>query len=454
MAFAELQELVDTPNETLGVEYKSWLDLTSHEARADIARHIAAIANHGGGYIVFGIDDTTLQYVPSPYADKVDRDVISSIVKKYLEPTFQCDVSFVRSSAGNEHPIVIVPAHGASPICAKVNGPMDGKKIQGIVQGQYYLRKTGPESASILTAAEWAPVIRRCAMHERASILGALDAALRGAQPAPSSTQDAIRRWHDAAHVAFLKEISNRDGCEEVAQSHWQLSYSIDRSDEQQLSRQNLLQTLREINSEVRDLVKTGWSMFYIFDVPEIRPSWRTDAASGLEENDFLECALLRDTRDRDFRPLFPDLWRVSPDGKATLIRNYWEDGADWNKSLGWQSGTWLSPNLLTRALAEFVRHARGMAERFDSPTTVTFRVEWHGLKDRTVRDPFGLWMNNWTSHSSHRVATGSWPLTSLTDAWPEIVAELAAPVMRSFTTEFVLSADWIRGQAPKWLRE
>src|SRR5213080_1526129 len=81
-------------------------------------------------------------------------------------------------------------------------------------------------------------------------------------------------------------------------------------------------------------------------------------------------------------------------------------------------------------------------------------RVEWHGLKDRTVRDPLGLWMNNWTSHSSHRVATGSWPLTSLTDAWPEIVAELAAPVMRSFTTEFVLSADWIRGQAPKWLRE
>ena len=248
MAFAELQELVEVPNETLGVEYKSWLDLNSHEAQADIARHIAAIANHGGGYIVFGFDDTTLQYVPSPYADKmIDRDVISSIVKKYLEPTFQCDVSFVRSSAGNEHPIVIVPAHGATPICAKANGPMDGKKIQGIVQGQYYLRKTGPESAPILTAAEWAPVIRRCAMHERASILGALDAALRGAQPAPSSTQDAIRRWHDAAHVGFLKEIANRDGCEQVAQSHWQLSYSIERSDEQQLSRQSLLQTLREI---------------------------------------------------------------------------------------------------------------------------------------------------------------------------------------------------------------
>ena len=108
MAFGELQELVDAPNETLGVEYKSWLDLTSHEARADIARHIAAIANHGGGYIVFGFDDSTLQDVPSPFAGKIDRDIISSIVKKYLEPTFQCDVSFVISSAGNKHAIVTV----------------------------------------------------------------------------------------------------------------------------------------------------------------------------------------------------------------------------------------------------------------------------------------------------------------------------------------------------------
>jgi predicted HTH transcriptional regulator len=103
VAFAELQELVDAPNETLGVEYKSGLDLNNHEARADIARHIAAIANHGGGYIVFGFDDLTLQYVPSPFAKTIDRDIISSIVKKYLEPTFQCDVTFVRSSAGNEH---------------------------------------------------------------------------------------------------------------------------------------------------------------------------------------------------------------------------------------------------------------------------------------------------------------------------------------------------------------
>ena len=41
---SEYQELVDAPNETLEVEYKSWLDLSENGARADLARHIAAIA--------------------------------------------------------------------------------------------------------------------------------------------------------------------------------------------------------------------------------------------------------------------------------------------------------------------------------------------------------------------------------------------------------------------------
>ena len=53
----ELSELVDSPVETLHVEYKAWLDLTEHKTRADLARHIAAISNFGGGKIVFGIAD-------------------------------------------------------------------------------------------------------------------------------------------------------------------------------------------------------------------------------------------------------------------------------------------------------------------------------------------------------------------------------------------------------------
>ena len=113
----ELQELVENPNETLEVEYKSWLDLVDvSEARADLARHIAALANHGGGKIVFGFTDSMDYAGQNPFPKVVyDRDLIASIVKRYLDPTFQSDVRIVKSALGNDHPVVIIPPHGASP---------------------------------------------------------------------------------------------------------------------------------------------------------------------------------------------------------------------------------------------------------------------------------------------------------------------------------------------------
>src|SRR6266571_1355792 len=145
----QLQDLIDNPNESLSVEYKSSLDLTDNKARADFARHIAALANHGGGAIVFGITDQMLPH--GGRAMLLTRDIIS-----------------------------------------------------GIVKGTYYLRKPGPASEPIFTSGEWTPVIRRCAMHERAAILGAVDAALRGTTTTAPDEPVILQRWHDAAHGAFL----------------------------------------------------------------------------------------------------------------------------------------------------------------------------------------------------------------------------------------------------------
>lgn len=44
----DLQALVENPRESREVEIKDWIDLKDNVARANIARHIAALANHGG----------------------------------------------------------------------------------------------------------------------------------------------------------------------------------------------------------------------------------------------------------------------------------------------------------------------------------------------------------------------------------------------------------------------
>ena len=81
-----LQDLVDAPMERLDVEYKAWLNLDDKESQATLAKHLCALANHGGGYVVFGIEDdmTPVEQPPreaGPYDSSVDdRRVFSKTV--------------------------------------------------------------------------------------------------------------------------------------------------------------------------------------------------------------------------------------------------------------------------------------------------------------------------------------------------------------------------------------
>ena len=54
---AFLAGLIDHRREEPDIEYKAWLDLSAPEARAKIAKHLCALSNFGGGWLVFGVAD-------------------------------------------------------------------------------------------------------------------------------------------------------------------------------------------------------------------------------------------------------------------------------------------------------------------------------------------------------------------------------------------------------------
>lgn len=171
-----LQDLVEQRLETTSVEYKAWMSLSKNEAKAKVARHLCALANFGGGYLVFGFDDDG---TPSePYPDDLSgysQDMLNGIVESYLQPAFHVAVHPVTATTGRTYPVVRVPSHGAQPICAKRDGPQDAKgRTVGIRAGVHYIREQGPKSIAIDSPERWRSVLHRCVLAERDALLGSI----------------------------------------------------------------------------------------------------------------------------------------------------------------------------------------------------------------------------------------------------------------------------------------
>jgi hypothetical protein len=439
----ELSELVDSPLERLDVEYKSWIDLAEHKHRADLARHIAAISNSGGGSIVFGIEDGGQSSGPAPAEFKLDHDTVGSITKKYLEPAIHCDVRWITSKEGTAHPVIVVPSHGSTPICAKANGPNIKGKIEGIVTGAYYLRKPGPESSQIVTAAEWRDVIRRCALHDRSAILAAVTAALstetgNGSLVKPA---DLLAQWASAADAEYVRRIAEADFPVPLRDCRIQLSYAVETEEAEVLPSTRFVELLREVCSEVDQHVVSGWSLFYVFGAEPLAPRWSFDSSAPDEE--FMQASLVDPQRTLGF-----DFWRVSPRGLATVIREYWEDTPDF----GLNPRVALNPRILTRLVGELLWHANAFASRFAAPLRVNFRCQWRGLRGRRLVVPNAIPFNTRPAEIDSIVTTGSWAAGRLQIDMPEIILKLTGKVARALDWEG-LTAERIASEMPDWKR-
>lgn len=454
----DLQDLVDTPCRSLDVEYKSWRNLDHAEDRAELARDIAALANHGGGYVVFGFNEQTL--LPDdtdPYRVNCTQDRVNTIIQAYLDPPVRSEVLLPLSSEGVSHPVIRVASHGAVPVCIRQDGPVVGG-ARLVERGAYYIRKHGPAltglaigvpaslSSRVEYPADWAPLIRRCVRRDRETLLGMLESTILGRSATPDPVQRLLA-WHKAARSAFMALTPRSPMAESLAKRHYALSYGFDLIRPEMLEHAQLAERLRRTVFDVQTQFRSGWNMF---DPPyrrNVQARFVLDPATGDEETDFLETAWLR-ARNPDHTA---DFWRVSPRGLATIIRGYAEDVPQPNAQPPIKPGTCLSPDVLTQEVAELVFHARAFSRLFAGVRVVTFRCEWWGLADRELFDPDSRWPHKGPALGDHRVATLQVPLPRLVEAWPEVISFLIAPVLRAIEPNLVLDAEWVRNQAPRW---
>lgn len=454
---SDVQALVDTPCRALDVEYKGWRNLSNLEDRAELARDIAALANHGGGHIIFGFDQETLAPEDTdPFVTRCTPDQVSTIVRTYLDPPVPCEVAMLRSASGSVHPSIRVAGHGQVPICVRQDGPLIGPS-RLLEQGSVYIRKHGPaagaffgiprpQSDRVETPQDWAPLIRRCVRRDREALLAMIDAAVEGRTSAPGVV-DRLATWHAAAHAAFMRLVPLSPVADQLGRAHYMLSYAFELAGPQVPDQSQLPDILRRVVFELRPLFRDA---IMLFDPPyrrSVQPRFVVDDATGDGETDFLEVAWLRE------RPPggTADFWRLSPRGLASIVRDYAEDKTDANAALGMQPGTWFSPNVLVQDVAALVCHARSLTRFFASVRRVHFRCEWWGLAGRELFDPHANWVQRGAAVDDHRVVTTQMPVASLGQAWPEMVAQIMAPVLRALEPDLALGGDWVRGQMARW---
>ena len=358
--------LVDFPREDLGIELKNWLDLDTKHHRALLAKALLALANHGGGYVVIGFDNTTRQPAEGrPGTLEVyGQDVVNGIVKRYADPPFECIVHFpTRAADGKDYPVIWIPGSPV-PVRAKRSGPDECP----VKQDTYYTRVPGPESAPVPDGRAWDELIGRCVRANRDDLLDDLRRMLTGGLPkeAKPTAQEALAEWVSECMARFEDRRREAKADDVYAHGYWTAAYTI-QTDGPAPSAPDFLAHLRAADDS-----RIGWPVWMT-----TLPGTRTPNLAGSE----IECWLLNETTPD---PGEADFWRASPQGSLFMLRGYQEDGDDQPQQF--EPGTAFYFEIPIWRVGECLLHARRLALRLAaSSAPIAFSVEWRGLAGRTL---------------------------------------------------------------------
>lgn len=317
---SNLEALVTRPREDLHIEIKNWVDLTDPAGKATLAKAIIALANHGGGFVVIGLaelDDGTFAPADNrpPNLTPYSQDAVNGIVQAYAAPAFHCAVHHLDHPAtGDRFPVIQVPGGHRVPVQA-IKGSPDQRTL---VNGKYYIRRQGPQSAEPATAEEWRDLVMRCVRAGRDDLLVAIRDVLAGHAPEASSAPTILEDLQEWASPGIEKWQSlvpgDQYGNPAVPRGFYCVAYAIDGSFERP--------SLVELSSilKLSMIQHTGWPAWWLPTMPDIEPY----PIDGMLECDMGVASgrLLSDPQHADF-------WRASLYGRLLLIRGLLEDNLE-----------------------------------------------------------------------------------------------------------------------------
>jgi hypothetical protein len=187
--FSPIQALVDRPGESLAVEIKRWIDPDQPEGIAMIVRAALALRNHGGGYLVIGFDNKTLEpdknNVPSDVRVLFHTDKIQGLVSRFASEPFEVTVEFPERD-GQLYPVIVVPPGVKTPVATKSELPgTDTDKLLISTDSVYIrsFRANNTPSTTRATWKDWPKIVEVCFDNREADIGRFLRRHLGGLTP-------------------------------------------------------------------------------------------------------------------------------------------------------------------------------------------------------------------------------------------------------------------------------
>jgi hypothetical protein len=417
----ELQRLLANPNESLSIEYKSWLDLSQNPGKATLAKAAIALANQGGGIVVLGMRDGAAEVgVLGPQPMPVDlrrytQDDINSAINRFADPAIHCELLFARHPGSqSEHAFVVVPGGFPVPV-------MSRRECQGTIAAQRsYVRKPGPRSEEPFTAEEWRALFDRCVRAGRDSMLDAIRHIVQGQAGAPPP-EDALARLNAFAQAAFarwqtLVEPMPADDPARMPHGYRELTFEIRGVP----AAPTLVELRRRL--EVAEAIRlTGWHPFLSVNREPFAPK----IVGGFIET------WLGPEEDKRLRrtPAHCDFWRASLDGHLYMLRGCEEDDGERR-----QPGTVFDVTLPIWRVAEPLLHVARIARLFGDDATIALKCRFTGLANRRLTSITGR------RHVFNRVSADNEVETALTASVAEIednLAELMHSLLRPLYERF-----------------
>lgn len=417
----DLQSLVTEPREDLGSEYKEWLDLTTNEHKATVAKAAIALVNHGGGFIILGFADTAggLHSNPRPAViPEITQDAINAAIRRYASPEFHCEMHSVPHPTTNVvHPVIVVPGTMTEPVMSKRDC------VDVIAQNKCYVRKPGPRSEEPQTREEWRALLNRCVRAGRDDMLEAIRSIVSGRVEAPTVLPSAIeelRAYCSAGKVRWseLADTLPIGAPGRFPQGYYEMGFSLVNA-----RPAGGLADLRDRLRQARRIKLTGWTPFLDMSTSEWSP---------YPHHNFVEAWVGRPVPGRDDHdPSHSDFWRASPAGSLYTIRGYAEDALE-NRA----PGHLFDVTLPVWRIAEGLLFARRLAESFEDVDAIATWCHFTGLNGRRLTSVTGnraVFGDDVSGTDEIAIETQS-TLQQIDDNLVEVMHQLLIPLYERFS--------------------